>query len=325
MGAAAAGGPLRAQQPGPRPGPEPQQATDLAATDLAATEARLVERLDTILARAEAIPPRGRRERTGLVPTEMDTLMIAGLRVITPVDDVEKVTPWARRTVEAFEARLGPIPEVATPPTIRVDWYPSTTYAFTDSRSLTVHRWTPGTTRQAFGGIISQALVHELPAPVGHWLAGPLGPEGAAYRELSAHPAPEVQACHAGEVDACAAALGLTPVDDAEPILTPQARRSFLHYLLRTRPGALGRLLALDADAVGGAGSRPGAPGSAPRLRALLERAAGSSLDPVIAEWRDAVLDGPPAVMPASVVGTSLLWILLLLALATRSTRWRTG
>jgi hypothetical protein len=312
--------------------------------DLDETEARLEAHLDSLLAEARAIPPRGRRERTDPVPTELDTVMVDGLRVIVPVDDVEKATPWARRTVAAFERRLGPIPAVPTPPTIWLDWHPLTT-GNPSPRSLRVFRWTAGMIRQGVEGVAAQALVHELPRPVAHWLAGPLGPETAAYRELSAHPAPEVRACRGGDVDACAVALGLTPVDDASPTLTPAARRSFLHHLLRTRPGALERLLTMEAGPAGrgrageradvgepaagepavARGIEPGGPGSAPRVRALLERAAGSSLDPILAEWREAILADSPAGTPASVAGTSLLWILLLLALATRSTRWRAG
>ncbi len=337
-----AAGPVAGQE-----GVAEEPATEEPAAALAETEARLLAHLDTLLAEARAIPPRGRRERTDPVPAELDTVMFGGLRVVAPVEDVEKAAPWTRRTVEAFEGRLGPIPEVPSPPTIWVDWHPTTLYHFNDSRRLLVSRWTAGMIRRGVEGVAAQALAHELPRPVAHWLAGPLGTEAEAYRELSAHPTPEVRACRGGDVPACARALGLTPVDDASPTLTPQARRSFLHHLLRTRPGALERLLTLDAgqpregrgaeepgdaDEPGDAtksgtarGIEPGGPGSVPRVRALLERAAGSSLDPIIADWRNAVLDRAPAVTPASVAGTSLLWILLLLALATRSTRWRAG
>ena len=60
---------------------------------------------------------------------------------------------------------------------------------------------------------------------------------------------------------------------------------------------------------------------------AALEYASGLSLPTLVAQWRDRVVDARPAVYGnlAPNSGTTLIWVLLLGALAMRSTRWRSA
>jgi hypothetical protein len=279
-------------------------------TPLSDREARLTARLDSLRARMEATPPESRRTRVERPLPPLDTAMVRGLRVIAPTEDAAFAARWARDGLRPVEARLGPLPTVPDPPTIRVDWPPATVPYDPANNWVQIPRIaTPDEVARAFDGTLGEVLVARLPDPVQAWLAGPLGTEARPYRELAASPDSLVRDCVAGDTGACAVALGLHPDNDV--VVRPVVRRSFLHYLLRTRPGALERLMTTDDAHTG--------------LADLLERAAGGPLDPVVAGWREDVLAHPPRALPASVVGTSLFWILLFVGLATRSTRWRGG
>jgi hypothetical protein len=275
-------------------GPVPAQTAADPAQRLEATERRLQARLDTLLSRMEAIPPTRRGGPTDPRPVDLDTVMVGGLRLVAPAGDMATVEPWVRDVVAEVVARLGPLPALEHPPTIRVDWRPLEVRYSPDW--IRVVGLSAGEVRRTLENAVSQALT------------GPLGTAAAPYEELAASRAAAVRGCTGGDALACETALGLAP--PAPAALSPEARRSFLHHLLRTRADAFDRLA---AD-----------PGSR-NLRAALEAAAGTPLGPIVAEWRDAVLARRPTALPASVVGTTLVWILLFVALATRSTRWRAG
>jgi hypothetical protein len=101
---------------------------------------------------------------------------------------------------------------------------------------------------------------------------------------------------------------------DKEPLipLSPEARASFLGQALRTGgAGAFLRLRAADGE---------------PLLDRLVA-AAGVPQDSLLAAWRSAVLAARPSARAGLIRSplSVLFWLVLLGALAVRSTRWRLG
>lgn len=183
----------------------------------------------------------------------------------------------------------------------------------------------------------------------------------ATYVELISSTYPGAVACNDGELDACRRALHLdggsswTPADAAglpafiegrlrhrstEPKLADPYRRcvgaqdpaactEFLERAGIEEPGfstrARGTLLRLSARLAGpDAYGRFYADTAAP-LEARLEHAAGMPLDSLVAAWRATVESYRPAPVsvPLHTQWAAVGWVLLLLGLASRSTRWR--
>jgi hypothetical protein len=181
-----------------------------------------------------------------------------------------------------------------------------------------------------------------------------------SYTRLITHPAVVSTRCYQGDLDACADALGLRYdsaamlrwyngrqqremvqragpfvaysrdarrcVDEGDPDRCAAAMRARwpeglpAPLLTDTRTSLIGVALAIGGD--GAWGRFLTGEGS---LAARLERAAGVPLERVVASWRDAVLAArsPAPVVPVSHALATIVWVGLLGAAATRSSRWR--
>ena len=210
----------------------------------------------------------------------------------------------------------------------------------------------------------ASALYQAMDTTLRAWLEEPYVPRDvqrahveALYVELVTSPWHEVQMCYAGEISACRFALGIagredpwsqwydagdrrrlversfqgsprlgecvTDHDDAACLAglrfqsrdltqTPfsrAARRNLLAAaLLAGGSGAYERLVSTDGD-----------------LEQRLERAAGTSTDSLVVDWRDRILSAHPKTLdfePES-AWTAVVWCLVLAAVALRSSRWR--
>lgn len=329
-----------------RPLPAGPTSPERLHQDTLSDEARLLERLDTLRRRMATLRPLTEG------PLALDTLVVRGLRVITPAEDAERyeVDRWLESAVHAIERHTGSLPLLADTPTLRVDWRPVTVGMASDTG------WTRlfGPSRSFSSGrladAVAQVLTARLPEPVRDWLDGPLAAPmrpyfgSSAFAELAWSPLWLDRACLAGDTDACTVALGLEPLDTLElaprqreqvraaftgeeppqrlsggrvAFLSSGARRNLLHYLVRTRPDALARLLSPEWE-VRNAGSSSDA-------KALLEAAAGARMDVVLGGWVEELRTHRRPRLPVSAVASSLIWVLLFAGLATRSTRWRAG
>lgn len=208
---------------------------------------------------------------------------------------------------------------------------------------------------------IDLALFDVLPVEVREWLGENTfarNDEFAfAYRELATSQSPLVRRCFAGDAAACLGALGLGAQGQPAHWYTPEQLRNLVIFRRGPAPDGSTKkqrcLHAGDADAclaylqrVGGipkplsAGARAtflmlvlqtGGQGSMERLRhgatieERLENAAGTSLHAVADAWQRRVrAERPPVYAGADRVHlVTMLWILLVLGIAMRSTRWR--
>jgi hypothetical protein len=181
-------------------------------------------------------------------------------------------------------------------------------------------------------------------------------------RELIATPSTAVRRCFRGDLDWCVEALGLNGTDGGwEKWYTAEERRDYIQG--RTRPSGdrttaiwdgcvrarmddacevflrdKEPLIPLSPEARAsflGQALRTGGAGAFLRLRAadgepLLDRlvaAAGVPQDSLLAAWRSAVLAARPSARAGLIRSplSVLFWLVLLGALAVRSTRWRLG
>ncbi len=132
---------------------------------------------------------------------------------------------------------------------------------------------------------------------------------GSWWMTMTVRTSPDYIGCVDGDDRACAAFLNEHMWIIGWP-LSVTARESMLRVALAAGgEGVLGRL------------AQPGAGSTGSRLAA----AAGIPRDSLIALWRDRILAAAPdqVVLTGSVGGTALLWVLLLVLIAMRSTRWR--
>jgi len=151
-------------------------------------------------------------------------------------------------------------------------------------------------------------------APDGTGLKSWLGPAPYPYpariaRGLTQAPSEAALACLDGDLESCTGALGLS---GAPAELGTEAR-------------ALVVLEAVRLGGEGGWGRLIERPDAAP-LDALAY-AAGTDGPSVVAAWRETVLAARPEIHAGlgGQAGRALLWILMLVAFAARSTRWRLG
>lgn len=316
--------------------------------DTVSDEARLLERLDTLRRRMAALQPSEDE------PLVLDTVTVRGVRVVAPADDTARgridVDEWMARAVRGIEDRIGPLPPLPDTPTIKVDLRPVTVSMAADTGWIRLFGPSPFFSTERLAGAVDRALTSRLPEPVRDWLAGPLAapsrpyPASTAYSELAWSPLWLERACLGGDERACAVALGLEPLDTldlatehreqlraayatARPpqqlsggrvaVLSTEARRNFLQHIVRTRPDALAVLLSPEWTARDAAGSAD--------VKALLEAAAGTRMEVILEGWVEELRAARGGRLPARVVASSLIWILLFAGLATRSTRWRAG
>jgi hypothetical protein len=188
-------------------------------------------------------------------------------------------------------------------------------------------------------------------------------PAEVVYVELVTAPWQAVKRCHGGDVDACARVLGLeTAADTASLWYTAEEQRRAIvgrgagwWMDIRTSPDYIG---CLDGDDTAcatllnrhlwmigpplSASAREsilrvalevGGDGALQRLARSEGRSVGDRLaeaaevprDSLIAVWRERILAAAPeqVVMTGSTGGAALLWVVLLVFLSMRSTRWR--
>jgi hypothetical protein len=184
----------------------------------------------------------------------------------------------------------------------------------------------------------------------------------AAYFELVTAGVPGARGCFDGSLDACARALGLRSDLPARSLDADTERRRFVATRLRhraTEPAlapsyaacveqgdgaaclafleragvreptlstrAAWTLLASVRDLDGGGALARFFGDTAGPVVPRLERAAGMPLDSLLARWRETVLAHrpPPTAVPGIAQWLVLGWAGVLVALATRSTRWR--
>ena len=203
-----------------------------------------------------------------------------------------------------------------------------------------------------------------------HWLGSallidaPLASMNArVYVELVTAPSRAVHRCYAADLEACAAALGLSPpgVDRVTTWYDPAERRAIVRQTIGTPPGIVLRP-AVDACVLSGSDSAcldvlraanvaPPLSSDAPQtlarlvmgsdrtafarltarrgagepLPARLAAAARQPLDSLIGRWRAKVMAARPrpVTFAATIGWTALGWTLIFGFLALRSTRWR--
>jgi hypothetical protein len=168
---------------------------------------------------------------------------------------------------------------------------------------------------------ILNALSRDLPPDVQAWLMsrglGEMTGADHVFRLLSLSPDPAARECVAGSDAACVAHLALL-AGPAPPEEYAAVRPLLLRHALRLGgPGALARL----------AGAEPTSHEAGEAMRPWLEAAAGAPMEAVVSGWLQEVRAARPDAWAGlgRSQGTTLLWVLLFMALATRSTRWRIG
>jgi hypothetical protein len=212
---------------------------------------------------------------------------------------------------------------------------------------------------------VGVALQAALPLPQVNWIQHEMFSKGvdweASYRRLSVGLSPTLRRCKSGELESCWSAMGETGSDrmiDDLAIWYTEAQRLALgrstarlssqrascakgeleacdQYLMEVYGSlvplgeARGTLVTLALE-MGGDGALVRFADSAtlpPDFRKVLANTAGTDADAVMTEWHRRALaakpDRPRADQQAR-VGT-LLWILLFMTFAARSTRWRLG
>ena len=217
--------------------------------------------------------------------------------------------------------------------------------------------------RAAVEAAISTALAEDLPVAVAAWGGGEVRDwsrvAGDVFREVTIVPSRSNRACLEGDIGACWTSLGLdlddTPLDEW---YTPEERRARVGAM-GTLPDARSTWLACVrqgstpacdaylarwplprpiADPAGRRAMlwialRAGGTGAWARLRAdtsattgeALSNASGLTSQELATRWRAWLIDGAPrsrAVLDPNLL-IYLMWIVVLAAFATRSTRWR--
>ena len=188
---------------------------------------------------------------------------------------------------------------------------------------------------------------------------------GWTYVEIVTAPSQAVRGCLLGDLGACGSALGLVEVEDPElewynaderrvvvgrrlPGKSADRAQSWLQCVNDSSDAACVDYLTGDADyevpaplsfmarrTLVGVALESGGDGAYTRLlrsrdlgrETSLAAAAGLSPDSLLALWRMEVLSGAPepTTLTQSGAATTLLWIMIFVAAATRSTRWRLG
>jgi hypothetical protein len=187
---------------------------------------------------------------------------------------------------------------------------------------------------------------------------------GWTYVELVTSPSQAVRACLGGDLNACGSALVLNEVENPElewynaaerrvvvgrrlPGKSPDRAQFWLECVRDSVDAACVQFLTAEADEVPpplslgarrtlvGVALESGGKGAYSRLvstgtsdrKASLATAAGQTPDSLLASWRMAVFSARPKPTTLAYGGatTTILWIVLFAAAATRSSRWRLG
>lgn len=346
------------------------------------TEAELVQRLDSLRplmeasdAELEAYEAR-RDERAAALAAaaaSVDTLRVGLMTVLTPSGQAEVARDLVREAWDERYADVSSSPGVeGTTFVVRWSDDPAPIHArgavqrVENARSIPRARMLEQI-RFSIGQTLRNDLVGQA-REVGRWV--PDDPHrdhdrASIYRQLATTRSVSTHRCLEGDVDACAASLGLGVEEDALEIwYTPEERRALVASVPnigRTRLAVpqwnacvqAGDFAACDAllrDVRGGAwpplpGStraslvgfalRRGGAGAWGRLigspdtppERALELASGLPLETLVSEWRSWIIDGRPETYGGLPQrgGLALLWTLAFAAFATRSTRWRLG
>jgi hypothetical protein len=171
----------------------------------------------------------------------------------------------------------------------------------------------------------SGTFLHQLPfEPVGR------GEREIVYAALATGISPVGKACFLGDLASCRSLVGLIESPDAvsvwsEPVFWPERPP----WTTVSFPKLVARRLLLDvALEVGGDGTYGRiATTSGSGVEQRLTAAARVEGDTLIARWREAVLNARPKTQAVGAFEglAALVWVLGLVFLATRSSRWRSA
>jgi hypothetical protein len=315
----------------------------LRAQGSIAAQERHVAALAAAAARADSVSRRA--DSLARAQAKLDTLAVGTLDVITEAAVARAVRPHVRAAWDSVSAILGP------DTTLLTDRYG----AFAPESGLREYR-VAGSAQVDTGeamryltgqliGLVQATLLRAGGAELTHWTGGSLGFGAdttwlvhAAYAALVTTPSRAVRLCRAGDWTSCAAALDIGPdtaraatwytpedlhalsargvrwQDDlVPPPLSSHARLSLVVFATRHgAPGAFSRLLADTAAPI------------ADRLAS----ASGMSLPELMQGWRAWILSAKtptPAGASAHTEWAAVGWIVVLVALGARSSRWRLG
>lgn len=348
-------------------------------TPLSAERALLTARLDSLLPlveeaeaalRARTLVTEEQAREAAATIARVDTLRVALLTVITPVEQAETARMLF---TEVWNEHFG---RVDASPSLEENTF---TFQWSDER-VPIHVWSASravelarrTSRSrvkaAIRGQIGGALVQDLHRAVprlANWVAAdPFRPQdhAAAYRMAATSRSRASRSCLAGDLQACADALGLGVERGEQQIrtwYTPEERRMIVEGAIppeRLETSSRARCLERadyeacdeviqsvprDWTPLGGPvretvlayALERGGRGAWTRLLSnpemepveALEHASGLSIEELLAGWHALLLESRRASFENLVPssGRSLAWILLFAALALRSTRWR--
>ena len=346
--------------------------------------ARIQERIDRLERSIVEIQPRASAAQEAYRLTALasgtaglHTVQVGPLRIVSPPESADRARAHFERTWQHYAPLLaGTIPEELErrvfvyqdgliPKPILVAGQATRV----PTRALMSDAAIDAAVRAAVGRGLQATLVAPQVSWVGQGLLTAEPNFEGVYRQLALGPSPTLRRCHAGELDACWLAMGVTDVaglkleDGSEPLrerlvlwyTEPQRRSLALSHTSFTKLRAAceagdlescdevllssyEQLVPLNRDArtslaavaieMGGTGSfarfrEPVA--FPPDYREIIARTAGVDADEIMARWHERVMaakpDRPRADREARV--GSVLWILLFMAFAARSTRWR--
>lgn len=291
----------------------------------------LLERLDSLESRTDSIRESRameqalREARARAVPTRTDTTRSRLATIVTVADRADEVHAIVELAEGRILERLPALADVTDRPLVRLyvtasGWSSDLERAHALELDAGGGSPSPDQLRALAVERVEGIILSEnqrLPRQVSRWLTGQIigAPpvDRLVYIELASSPAPAVQGCFTGETAACVRALGLADAD-GRPAFSPRARGDFLTYVAASEPNSLARL-ARRAAQVSAESSTVGQ-----ILRNVLDRPLAAAVD----GWRSSVIESRPVrEPPVRSAASTLLWILLLGGLATRSTRWR--